>query len=136
METFQHLPLDTRARQIRLLNIQPKIDRDIVECRIKVFDLNDPLTPDYRALSYMWGPPPARSTIVVNNKSFLVRENLYHFLYNFKARLVEYAGRRDFEEEVQWLWIDQICIDQSTTDERNHQVEMMSEIYRRASTLR
>ncbi|PVI04839.1 HET-domain-containing protein, partial [Periconia macrospinosa] len=133
METFQHAPINTGARQIRLLNISPTADDDTLRCWIKVFDLDDLLTPDYRALSYTWGPPPAQSVMLLNEKPFLVRDNLYNFLYNFRARLVEYAGQRGFEEEVQWLWIDQICIDQSTTKERNHQVEMMSDIYRRAN---
>lgn len=31
-----------------------------------------------------------------------------------------------------WLWIDQICIDQNTVEERNHQVGLMSVIYARA----
>jgi hypothetical protein len=31
------------------------------------------------------------------------------------------------------LWVDQLCIDQGTTGERNHQVQMMAEIYRQAS---
>jgi hypothetical protein len=31
------------------------------------------------------------------------------------------------------LWIDQICIDQETTEEKNHQVSMMSSIYSNAS---
>ena len=32
-----------------------------------------------------------------------------------------------------WLWVDQICIDQSSNKERNHQVAMMGDIYRRAT---
>jgi ankyrin repeat protein len=32
-----------------------------------------------------------------------------------------------------WLWIDQICIDQNTVEERNHQVGLMSMIYARAN---
>ncbi|KAI3579715.1 heterokaryon incompatibility, partial [Fusarium oxysporum f. sp. albedinis] len=31
-----------------------------------------------------------------------------------------------------FLWIDQICINQSDIDERNHQVPIMGNIYRKA----
>jgi hypothetical protein len=124
---FQHEPIDTRAQQIRLITILPTVD-PIVRCRIKTFELGHSATPDYRALSYTWGPPSPVRTIEVDGKLFVVRQNLYNFMNNFRARLVEFSGK----EEEQWLWIDQICIDQARTKERNHQVEMMSEIYRRA----
>ncbi|KAE9364133.1 HET-domain-containing protein [Stipitochalara longipes BDJ] len=131
-QLFQHEPIDTKAQQIRLITILPTAN-GILRCRIKAFDLGDKPTPDYRALSYTWGPPSPVQAIEVNNKLFMVRQNLYDFMNNFRARLVKFAGDEFFKEEVQWLWIDQICIDQTTTQERNHQVEMMSEIYRRAS---
>jgi hypothetical protein len=69
----------------------------------------------------------------VNKQSFLVRQNLYDFLKAFRTRLYRFRDCGDYGNEVQWLWIDQICIDQSVVKERNHQVEMMSDIYRRAS---
>lgn len=131
-ESFRHEPIDTRARQIRLVIILPTVD-GIVLCSIKAFDLDGTRTPDYRALSYTWGPPSPVQAVELNGKLFLLRQNLYDFMDNFRARLVKFSGHGYFEEEVQWLWIDQICIDQTTVKERNHQVEMMSEIYRRAS---
>lgn len=33
------------------------------------------------------------------------------------------------------MWIDQICIEQGNTDERNHQVKLMSQIYSDASAV-
>lgn len=38
--------------------------------------------------------------------------------------------------EKQTFWIDAICIDQNNTIERNHQVELMGQIYRNASRVR
>ncbi len=35
----------------------------------------------------------------------------------------------------QWLWIDQICIQQSSITERNHQVLMMCDIYTNAESV-
>jgi hypothetical protein len=58
----------------------------------------------------------------VNGKLCCVRENLYNFLNTF--------SKPQTAEERDYLWIDQICIDQSDVGERNHQVGMMADIYR------
>ena len=129
---FRHEQIDTKGRQIRLVTILPA-PGGAIQSRIKTFDLEGTVTPDYRALSYTWGPPNPIIPIELNQKRFFVRKNLYNFLRHFKRRLEKFSGHGRFEEEEQWLWIDQICIDQAATKERNHQVEMMSEIYRRAS---
>ncbi|KAH6846874.1 heterokaryon incompatibility, partial [Alternaria alternata] len=89
--------------------------------------------PEYRALSYVWGPPSPVQEIQVNGHRFLVRQNLYDFIYAFRERLYKFRGGNGYEDEVQWLWIDQVCINQALTGERNHQVKMMSDIYRRAT---
>ncbi|KAF3799365.1 hypothetical protein GCG54_00001407 [Colletotrichum gloeosporioides] len=49
-----------------------------------------------------------------------VTENLFHALRRIRAHQM-------FAEEA--LWIDAICIDQSFTEERNHQVRIMGKIY-------
>ncbi len=33
---------------------------------------------------------------------------------------------------LEYLWIDPICIDQSSTEEKNHQINMMCEIHEQA----
>jgi hypothetical protein len=40
------------------------------------------------------------------------------------------------ESEPRQLWVDAICIDQSNLSERNHQVSIMGQVYRTASTVR
>jgi hypothetical protein len=59
-----------------------------------------------------------------------VRQNLFDFLEHFRARLAAYSRSPEHEPDIQHVWIDQLCIDQEAVDEK---VEMMSEIYRRAS---
>jgi hypothetical protein len=56
----------------------------------------------------------------------MIRENLGAFLEAVTG------GAVSWEEGQEWLWIDQLCIDQSHTAERNHQVTMMAEIYAKA----
>jgi ankyrin repeat protein len=76
--------------------------------------------PSYRAVSYMWGSPSATRDFFIEGRSFTIRDNLWQFL----------NSAHDFGDT--WYWIDQICIDQETVQERNHQVNLMSKIYARA----
>jgi hypothetical protein len=128
---FVHEPVDRFLQEIRLICVIPEADGPI-KCKLKHVNLQSNKTPDYRALSYTWGAPNPVQNITVNNQSFLVRQNLYDFLKAFRTRLYRFRDCGDYGKEVQWLWIDQMCIDQSVVEERNHQVEMMSDIYRRA----
>ncbi|KAI9686430.1 MAG: hypothetical protein M1822_003776 [Bathelium mastoideum] len=128
---FKHVPLDTSARHIRLISIIPEADGPI-QCKIKHFDIDGNLCPDYRALSYTWGPPSPIRKIQLNNRWFTVRQNLFDFLVTFRTRLHKYSGHGQYDE-VQWLWVDYLSIDQAVVEERNHQVQMMAEIYHKAS---
>lgn len=85
--------------------------------RVQVFDLED--APRYSALSYTWGPAKPTYRITVDGRWLDIRKNLFHFLKEFRQE----PGRPE------WLWIDQISIDQTNVKERNHQVRFMSRIY-------
>ncbi|KAF2028046.1 HET-domain-containing protein [Setomelanomma holmii] len=124
-DLFTHEPLDTNRRHIRLIKLQRNescqrvnTHEDDIVCTIATFQSDR--TPPYIALSYTWGAPTPTRTILVNSRPHHVRENLYAFLRAFK----------DHESNEQYLWIDQLCIDQTNTRERNHQVSMMANIYR------
>lgn len=131
LPAFAHEPLDQSLSQIRLISVVPEAD-GAVHCTLRLIDLDTNPTPEYRALSYTWGPPSLNQRIIVNGRTLTVRQNLYDFLIAFRKRLHDFRGRGPFDDEIQWLWVDQICIDQSIVEERNHQVRMMSSIYRRA----
>jgi hypothetical protein len=73
----------------------------------------------------MWGPADSTRTILINGESIHIRENLWNFLC--KVRTVQSQHQAP-------LWIDALCIDQSVTTERNHQVvSVMGSIYSSAS---
>ena len=76
----------------------------------------------YEAVSYVWGPSQPAYTITVDGRGCEVRENLWLFLKRYRH-----------PEHVVILWIDALCIDQSNTLERNHQVQLMGSIYQTAS---
>ncbi|KAF2036571.1 hypothetical protein EK21DRAFT_41262, partial [Setomelanomma holmii] len=113
----------------RLISIFPESCADI-RCELKNAYLDDDTTPDYRALSYEWGPPKPLKRIIVNDRFLHVRLNLYNCLKTFRARL---DGA--FDDESQWLWVDQICMDKTVIKERNHQVKMMSDVYRQTTSV-
>ncbi|KAB2104994.1 hypothetical protein AG0111_0g7166 [Alternaria gaisen] len=129
---FVHEPIDQAVQEIRLISIIPETTGPI-RCNLIHVNLQSNPTPEYRALSYVWGPPSPVQEIQVNGHRFLVRQNLYDFLCAFRERLYKFRGGNGYEDEVQWLWIDQVCINQALTGERNHQVKMMSDIYQRAT---
>jgi hypothetical protein len=83
------------------------------------FSLNN--VPKYRALSYTWGKADAIHSITIDDQDFMVRPNLLDFLQLYASR-----------HPQEWIWIDQICIAQDDVDEKNTQVPLMSQIYRKA----
>ena len=103
--------------EIRLIKVHQRGKH--IGVRLEHYDLDN--APDYSALSYTWGDATRIREIMVNRRQFPVRLNLYQFLEVFQAR-----------HQNEWLWVDQICINQADTQERNSQVQLMSEIYRNA----
>lgn len=122
---FKHQPLALDQTQVRLLYIDPRPPENGIHCRIATFNLDDKSTPSFRALSYTWGPNSPMRTIFLNDQAFEIRENLYNFLHLCASNTLPFLG--------QHFWIDQISIDQTNIQERNHQVHMMSQIFRGAT---
>lgn len=117
---YVHEPLLDPASCIRLLRIingTPGEHHDYISCEMKTF--NSTNRPGYQALSYRWGPESPTHNIILNGKPFTVRQNLYDFL--------EASKRNTWA--LEWIWIDQICIDRANLFERSAQVQHMSEFY-------
>ena len=77
--------------------------------------------PQYDALSYMWGPEVMKP-IEIYGTTYEIRENLWQAFLHLRL-----------ETETRVLWVDAICIDQESVEERNHQVAQMGKIYARAA---
>jgi len=112
--TYKHQPLSRSLNEIRLLKLR-KEEHGPVHCGLEVFPLEQ--APKYIALSYRWGPPSPLHDIFIGDRTLKIRDILNSCLLELR------------EDVDTWLWIDQICIAQADTAERNHQVEMMSRIY-------
>lgn len=129
MQRFEHRPLDFNKDQIRLVRILDD-DASGVACEIEVFFQSE--CPEYQALSYTWGSPTPVHSIKLNGKDFPVRENLWSFLYHVTSKSIRPARSQEAREEspspesspaaflASYYWIDQVCIDQNSTDERSH----------------
>ena len=117
-------PLDPSRRQIRLFHLEPSESiHDQAEGFLEIVSLDD--NPQFEALSYAWGDPKITSTIKLHKVQWEVTINLE-------------AGLRHLRENVneRILWIDAICIDQGSNEERNYQVPLMKTIYTNASIVR
>ncbi|KAF5519364.1 Heterokaryon incompatibility protein 6, OR allele [Colletotrichum aenigma] len=110
---------------IRLLRLKPHEDADApLQCELFHYPLTDDRkgTHLYEALSYCWGPPSESQKVFTGTGYLQITANLHAAL----ARL-----RDPFLERV--IWVDAICINQKDADEKGHQVQLMAEIYARAS---
>lgn len=74
--------------------------------------------PSYTAVSYAWGDPTPRHTILVDGLPRIIAQNLWEFLMRTRS-----------DNETRWLWIDALSISQSNLEERRHQVGIMSRIF-------
>ena len=119
LSVYRYQPLDLTKQQIRLVAVRPASHpEDPVQCDLQTFDMDT--APNYVALSYMWGPPTPTGNIYISSKRLEIRQNLLDFLNAY----------RNDRSNIHYIWIDQICISQAHSGERNHQVQMMSTIYR------
>ena len=126
-DDYQYQPLDHATQQIRLVTLlDPLVNDDAIRLDIEVFEISE--APPYTALSYVWGPPPSYNDIYIADGRLKIRENLFKFLTEFRKC-------RNKTPSDRYMWIDQLCIDQSSTVERNHQVQMMSDIYSKATSV-
>lgn len=146
-------PIDRAIQMIRLVHILPANhdDSETIRCNFHTIELAQ--CPPYVALSYTWGPPDDGTSILVDNKPLIIRENLYFALREIRKKmyppqpcvrhmtrsksqpLTPESNHKEILESNAWnhFWIDAICINQDDTFERNHQVNLMGSIYSQAA---
>ncbi|KAF2496638.1 hypothetical protein BU16DRAFT_525794 [Lophium mytilinum] len=123
-ENFIHTPLRDPTRYIRLLKVQSAKKGFMPCCTIRHFKKDE--APDYRALSYCWGPEEYWE-IEVNDAPFGVRENLQDVL----EHIAEFQYYKKGYNITRWWWIDALCImqDKESEAERLAQLGIMRSIY-------
>lgn len=117
-DRIEHLP---DGDHIRILTLAASPDSsEPIHVRLATVNLAD--EPVYEALSYCWGDATNKLLIFCDGKPFPVTENLESALRHIRL-----------PDEDRVLWIDALCINQNDVSERAHQVNLMREVYRRAS---
>jgi hypothetical protein len=115
METvsFQYRPLE--PGQIRILDITP-----VATARMRHVDLRKAPIIKYVALSYTWGASLETFPFQCNEQNLPVRENL----------LLALTRLRHILDAP--IWIDAMCINQEDEHEKMVQIQMMTDIYKKA----
>ena len=116
---YQQLRGDRSFRVLELLPAE-KLGAQLI-CCIKEVDL-DGYENKYEALSYVWGiPTPVQKLRSDCGQTFQITPNCASALRHLRLK-----------SEIRTLWLDSICINQSSNDEKAHQIAMMSDIYKNA----
>ncbi|KAI7284925.1 hypothetical protein KC345_g2036 [Hortaea werneckii] len=121
---YPYQPLDKESLQIRLLTIFPAIDpwEIPVKCSLSHANLRKEPKPNYETISYTWGTSKERKTITLDDRPLNVPVSADRAIRRMRLR-----------DQSRVLWIDAICINQDDINEKNHQVEIMAEIYSNTS---
>ncbi|KAH7177111.1 heterokaryon incompatibility protein-domain-containing protein, partial [Dactylonectria macrodidyma] len=119
----------TKPRFIRLLTLYPSPSRtkrlEVRLHQVSLDELKDPkANHSYEALSYVWGAKHGTVPISCDKQTLFITPNCESALRHLRHR---------FTRRV--LWIDAICIDQQSLEEKNGQVPLMGEIYAMAKTV-
>jgi len=118
-DPYSSTPLNIRKREIRLMKLEHSLVSEPLKCSLHSYTI-DGKRPEYIALSYCWGPKTKHNDIQLNGVTHAVGRSLWAFLHQIRA-----------QQHHITFWIDALCINQSESKihERNHQVEMMRDIY-------
>ncbi|EHK18397.1 uncharacterized protein TRIVIDRAFT_3172, partial [Trichoderma virens Gv29-8] len=112
-------------RHIRLLRLLPSRNQD-APLHSQLFDYPMLELGDgshmYEALSYVWGSSERPHTLYIDERSMPITANLYEVLLRLRDKMIERI-----------LWIDAVCIDQTSIEERGEQIQYMAEIYSKAN---
>ncbi|KAH6683366.1 heterokaryon incompatibility protein-domain-containing protein [Halenospora varia] len=127
ISTYKHKRLHT-SRSIRIILLQPSLRfENPLECSLIEISLDESADSQngYEALSYVWGEPRGHLPLLCDDGILLLTRNCDIALRSLRDPC-----------KPRKLWVDAICIDQAknpvSTEERNNQVKMMGEVYRKA----
>ncbi|KAJ3939245.1 uncharacterized protein N0V96_010692 [Colletotrichum fioriniae] len=133
---YQYTPFST-PKSIRLIRLVNTADKSSpLECSFEETSLDNPVS--YAALSYTWGGEPSNVPLtVVNTTTTTTSQNPSQqtlqpplmITPNCAAVLNILRGPRIRDLS---LWVDAVCINQSSNDEKSVQVGMMAELYEKA----
>jgi hypothetical protein len=115
--------LPDASDNLRLLIVHAGGVSEPIRCTLRTVSFRD--KPSYEALSYTWGDTATTELIEVDGFDIQVTANLEQALRHL----------RDVEIDLT-LWVDAVCINQSDSAEKSHQVAFMGKIYRDCAQVR
>jgi len=124
MDSYTYTPLRRDSKYIRVIKLRPALAfHATLHCEIVVEELL--VNPSaYEAISYAWeGEAQSQDHFIVCHDKGEGKKLLVTRTCEAALRHVRLAN------DVRVIWIDSICIDQTLTQERNHQVGIMGDIY-------
>ena len=141
-KNFEYDRLQNMRHRIRLLELKPaksNSDAEIV-CRLfeaefqdgkggKLVGVGKSKEYTYEALTWCWGTAPSDCLLLIEQQNSTNSKRQKMAVSEELAWALKYL-RDEIESRI--IWIDAICIDQNSTDEKNHQVQMMAKIYSHA----
>ncbi|KAF2827026.1 hypothetical protein CC86DRAFT_455594 [Ophiobolus disseminans] len=128
---FVYEALRHETDSIRVFTIHPGSPEATICCTMREEQLSE---AKYTCLSYTWQPSHPQHTIEVNGCPLSVGHNLYLFLHAYRTtQMQEVLQSHDERPKNHPLWVDAVCINQQNTNEKGHQIRLMSEIYKRAA---
>ncbi|KAH8665115.1 heterokaryon incompatibility protein-domain-containing protein [Tricladium varicosporioides] len=125
---YQHQPLASH-RSIRLFTLFASRDRKAAT-QGSLVEVNLDSNPPFEALSYVWGGPDPISTVTVITQC--ANGNRTKSTLQVTPNCLSALQTLRYRSKPRMLWIDAICIDQTSTAEKNQQVPLMAEIYGKA----
>ena len=149
---YERYPLDPSRSEIRLLELvsDPQSDEPL-RARLHVVSLLE--SPEYCALSYVWGAPKPSEQITIilqDSEEILVgiTQNLAIALNYIKWQYLRYVTKMRSRNEVEKfgtktlkpiencrVWADSLCINQADLREKETQISMMCDIYKKAQVV-
>lgn len=120
-DLYSELSLDRFS--IRLIGILPGSSDDDISVSMDVHPLNE-VAMQYEALSYVWGNPEPAKNIFVNKVEVPINPNLYDALISLRQ-----------PDSTRRIWIDAICLNQTSFAEKSKEVQKMGQIYSLAKTV-
>ncbi|KAH7179865.1 heterokaryon incompatibility protein-domain-containing protein [Fusarium flagelliforme] len=125
-ENFYSARILDQDDSFRLISLDPGPAYTPLTLRLLNATVHD--APPYEAVSYVWGDTNRTASVEVQGSNtaepakFPITQNCQDALKSLKQT-----------SSSRILWIDSICIDQSSASEKTHQLNLMAQIYQSAS---
>ncbi|TVY54631.1 Heterokaryon incompatibility protein 6,OR allele [Lachnellula cervina] len=123
---YRHL--DKTKREIRICDLYSSSELSApLICSLRIVPLDK--VGEFVAFSYVWGQEPATEAITINGFQHQIRSNLAAGLRRFRANHYQSMSGKLRKPRPISVWVDAICINQDSIEERNHQVPLMRLIF-------